>query len=181
MDKKELRAEIRRRKKEHSAEELGAMSAEVMNTLEDSDFFLKANTVLLYYSLPDEVSTHAFEEKWKTSKKILLPVVCGDILHLRVYEGNASLYTGAFNIEEPQGNEFTDFSDIDLAVIPGMAFDRDGHRLGRGKGFYDKLLPGIKCRKIGLCFSFQLADSVPIEPHDIVMDMVLTDDGFAKL
>ena len=72
-------------------------------------------------------------------------------------------------------------ADIDLAVIPGMAFDRDGHRLGRGKGFYDKLLPGIKCRKIGLCFSFQLADSVPIEPHDIVMDMVLTDDGFAKL
>lgn len=179
-DKKELRREIRLRKKEHTPEQLEAMSQAVMAQLEQIDDFRNARTVLMYHSLPDEVGTHGFVEKWKSEKKILLPVVVGDILKLRVYDGNASLSTGAFDIEEPEGEEFDAFGEIDFAVVPGMSFDRDGHRLGRGKGFYDKLLPAVKCRKIGICFDFQLMEHVPVEPHDVVMDMVLTDKGLMK-
>lgn len=178
--KKDLRREIRLRKQGHSSEELGAMSEMVMAELERLDDFRKARTVLLYHSLPDEVGTHGFVERWKSEKRILLPVVVGDILKLRVYDGSSSLCAGAFNIEEPVGEEFDAFDEIDLAVVPGMSFDREGHRLGRGKGFYDKLLPAVKCRKIGVCFDFQLMEHVPVEPHDVVMDMVLTDKGLMK-
>lgn len=81
---------------------------------------------------------------------------------------------GAFGIMEPSGELFTDYSRITLAVVPGMAFDSHGHRLGRGKGYYDRFLPLLpQAYKIGVCFPFQLVDDVPIEPTDVVMDEVV--------
>lgn len=74
-------------------------------------------------------------------KQILLPVVTGDDLELRVYTGPGDLATGAYGIEEPTGALFTDYDAIDFIVVPGVAFDRNGNRLGRGKGYYDRLLP----------------------------------------
>ena len=130
--------------------------------------------MLLYHSLPDEVDTHAFIRRWSTRKHILLPVVKGDDLELRSYAGDDRLAEGAFHIDEPTGTAFTDYAAIDLAVIPGVAFDRRGNRLGRGKGYYDRLLPRIPAAyKLGLCFPFQLLDQIPAETHDIPMDEVL--------
>ena len=131
--------------------------------------------MLLYHSLPDEVDTHAFIRRWSARKRILLPVVKGDDLELRLYTGDDCLTEGAFHIDEPTGTAFTDYAAIDLAVIPGVAFDRRGNRLGRGKGYYDRLLPRIPTAyKLGLCFPFQLLDQIPAEAHDIPMDEVLT-------
>ncbi len=75
---------------------------------------------------------------------------------------------------EPAGCLFTDYSAVDLAVVPGMAFDKSGNRLGRGKGYYDRLLPLIGYKyKIGICFPFQFLDSIPVEPTDIPVDEVI--------
>lgn len=143
--------------------------------LEAHPAFRQAQTVLLYHSLKDEVQTHAFIEKWSKRKKIILPVVAGDVLELRVYTGPDDLRRGSYGIKEPVGQVFTDYAAIDLAVIPGVAFDREGHRLGRGKGYYDKLLPLLpSALKVGLCFPFQLLEEVPAEPFDICMDLVIT-------
>lgn len=143
--------------------------------LEAHPAFRQAQTVLLYHSLKDEVQTHAFIEKWSKRKRIILPVVAGDVLELRVYTGPDDLRRGSYGIEEPVGQAFTDYAAIDLAVIPGVAFDREGHRLGRGKGYYDKLLPLLpSALKVGLCFPFQLLEEVPAEPFDICMDLVIT-------
>ena len=101
-------------------------------------------------------------------------MVVGDDLELRLYAGDDRLAPGAFHIEEPRGEPFTDYAGIDLAVIPGVAFDRAGNRLGRGKGYYDRLLPRLAdTYKIGLCYPFQLADSLPAEAHDVRMDEVV--------
>lgn len=130
---------------------------------------------MLYHSLKDEVDTHAFIRKWSREKRILLPVVTGDDLELRLYTGPEDLTVGAYGIEEPTGALFTDYSAIDLIVVPGVAFDRDGNRLGRGKGYYDRLLPRIpSAYKIGICFPFQVVDEVPAEPFDIRMDEIIT-------
>lgn len=125
--------------------------------------------------MKDEVQTHSFIEKWRKQKKVILPVVVGDILELRVYTGATDLRIGPFGIAEPTGELFTDYASIDIAIIPGVAFDIAGHRLGHGKGYYDKLLPQLtKALKAGLCFPFQVVDKVPTEPFDIPMDIIIT-------
>ena len=92
---------------------------------------------------------------------------------LRRYEGPDSLREGAYGILEPVGELFNDYSSIDLVIVPGMAFDHAGHRLGRGKGYYDRLLPQLtKAYKIGLCFDFQMTDNVPHDEKDVVMEEV---------
>lgn len=133
-----------------------------------------AHCVLLYHSLPDEVDTHEFIRRWNSRKCILLPVVIGDDLELRQYTDDSHLTEGAFHIDEPIGTPFTDYAAIDLAIIPGVAFDRNGNRLGRGKGYYDRLLPRIPAAyKVGLCFRFQLLDEIPAEAHDVRMDEII--------
>ena len=85
------------------------------------------------------------------------------------------LQAGAFGILEPTGKLFTDYEKIDVVVVPGMAFDKEGHRLGRGKGYYDRFLAKIRnTYKIGLCFPWQLVDNVPTDEHDILMDEIMT-------
>ena len=150
-------------------------SAEILAALEAHPVFRAASIILLYHSLPDEVHTHDFIRKWSTKKKILLPVVIGNDLELRVYTSPADLAIGAYGIEEPTGALFTDYATIDLVIVPGVAFDRDGNRLGRGKGYYDRLLPRIpSAYKVGICFPFQIVEEVPAEPFDIRMDEIIT-------
>lgn len=151
-----------------------SQSAEILAALEAHPAFGAANTVLLYYSLPDEVDTHEFVQKWSREKRILLPVVVGDDLELRIYTGPEDLSTGSYGIEEPTGELFTNYAAIDFIAVPGVAFDGNGNRLGRGKGYYDRLLPHIPAAyKAGICFPFQLVEEVPAEPFDIRMDEII--------
>lgn len=152
-------------------------SSALLEKLEQHPRFIAAKTVLCYHSLGDEVQTHAFVEKWHTSKKILLPVVVGDILELRHYTGKDCLKVGAYGIEEPTGENFTSFDEIELGIIPGVAFDKQGNRLGRGKGYYDKLLPLLHTYNIGICYRFQALEEIPCEPFDRKMDEVWTEEG----
>ena len=157
--KKKLRKQIAQEKSRHTATELTANSIALLNKLEQHPLFIAAKTVLLYYSLGDEVQTHDFIEKWYRQKDILLPVVKGDILELRRYTGPQNLQTGeAYHIEEPTGEAFTDYTQIDFAIIPGVSFDKNGNRLGRGKGYYDRLLPQLHSYNVGICFDFQVSD-----------------------
>ena len=150
-------------------------SAKILAALEAHPAFRAATTVLLYHSLKDEVDTHAFIRKWSNEKRILLPVVVGDELELRLYTGPEDMATGTYGIEEPVGETFTDYADIDFIAVPGVAFDRKGNRLGRGKGYYDRLLPRIPAAyKAGICFPFQIVEEVPAEAFDIRMDEIIT-------
>jgi 5-formyltetrahydrofolate cyclo-ligase len=172
--KKELRTIIRALKSQY---DLASLSAEICNKVLALASWQEAGTMLLYYPLPDEVDvrpliTVAFE----SGKRVLLPVVKGEDLELRLYEGEDSLRKGAFGIMEPTGETFAEenYDEIQLALVPGMAFDKAGHRLGRGKGYYDRLLPKLKKAKLtGVCFHFQLVDEVPAEPHDISVAEIL--------
>lgn len=146
-----------------------------MSKVEDLDRFREAKVVLLYWSMEDEVQTHDFVEKWYKSKTILLPCVDGDDLRLRQYTGADCMREGEqFGIGEPTGEEYTDLESVDAIIVPGVAFDKEGHRMGRGRGFYDRLLKSTpNAYKIGVCFDFQMVESVPVEPHDVMMDRVV--------
>ena len=150
-------------------------SAKILAALEAHPAFRAAKTVLLYHSLNDEVDTHDFIRKWSNKKQILLPVVVGNELELRLYTASEDMQISSYGIKEPVGEVFTDYDFIDFIVVPGVAFDQKGNRLGRGKGYYDRLLPQIpSAYKAGICFPFQLVEEVPTEPHDIRMDIIIT-------
>ena len=173
MDKKELRSHIKTLKKQYSKESLLEQSKLILNNLENHKSFIDAKTVMLYSSLPDEVFTHDFLEKWRNEKKIILPTVVGDDIIPVELSKDTKFTIGNFNILEPQNNEYT--GDYDLIVVPGVAFDRKGNRIGRGKGYYDRFLcKHLNVNRIGICFDFQLVDEVPTEDNDIKMDEVIS-------
>ena len=169
---------MRARKNAFTKQEREQQSQEIMRLLEDHPVFQKAHVVLLYASLPDEVQTMEFIAKWQGRKQILLPVVVGDALEVREYAAGVSLAQGSFGIPEPRlGRVITDYSVIDLAIIPGVAFTMDGKRLGRGKGYYDRLMnqPSFSgVYKLGICYPFQLLPQLPTSSHDVSLDEILT-------
>lgn len=175
MQKKELRKLIRQRKAEHTAEEKAEMSARICRQVLTDPHWAKANNVFLYHALTDEVdTTMLIDAAMHEGKTVLLPVIDGDDLRLKIHTG--ATQTGSYSIQEPIGEEFTCYKEIALAIVPGMAFDKKGNRLGRGRGFYDRTLPKLaEAYKIGLCFPFQFLESIPSEAYDIKMDAVLYD------
>lgn len=175
--KQKLRAEMRRRKQLYTADEKRAMSDAICQRITDMKAWQEAQCVLLYHPLPDEVDVRRLLDVGRQSgKEIILPQVVGEELCLRLYTGTDSLSVGAFGIMEPTGALFTEYERIDLALIPGMAFDGEGHRLGRGKGYYDRLLPLLpRAHRIGICFPFQFVDTVPSLTHDVRMHEVCCD------
>lgn len=176
LSKVALRRFINGQKHRFTPEELLAASAGPVARLEAYPEFQSAQTVLLYHSLPDEVDTHALLTRWQGRKRLLLPVVDGDGLRLVEYTGPARLAAGVFGIAEPQGPTFTDYASVDVAVVPGLAFDSQGRRLGRGRGYYDRLLPPLRaggCLLLGLCFDFQRVSEVPVDAHDVPVDAVV--------
>lgn len=170
--KAELRKLVKTRIKNMTEEEKKKESEDVMMKLENTQQFKSAKTILLFHSLPDEVCTHELIEKYASKKKILLPVIDGEKWHIREYKGD--LKTGEYNIQEPTGVNYYDYGSIDLVVVPGVCFDKDKGRVGRGKGYYDRILKEIKAFKIGICFDCQLLSKVPAEEWDVKMDQVMT-------
>ena len=108
-------------------------------------------------------------------KTLILPVLInGDIKASKfTFEDNFKM--GEFNIPEPTPFREYDAQWIDLLLVPGVAFDKRGYRLGYGKGFFDRFLKKVKCQKIGLCFEIQIVDEIPAESQDISMDVLITE------
>lgn len=163
-------------KRQFTRQQLDDMSRAAIGKLLAEPHVKAAKTILMYYSLNDEVDTHdAVNTLLDMGKTILLPVVASPTtMETRLYTGALDLRPGSFNIMEPVGKPFADYDRIDVAVVPGMGFDLQRNRLGRGKGYYDrflKLLP--QAFKIGICFPFQMFESIPADMHDIKMDVVL--------
>lgn len=175
MDKEHIRSKVKARKSLLSQAEKAFAAKCVFDRLEQSAAFLLAENVLLYHSLPDELSTREFLDKWGTRKHFFLPRVNGVNLEILPYD-RSRMALGAFHIEEPQGADTTDIKEIELIIVPGIAYDRRGNRIGRGKGYYDRLLATTTATTIGVGYDFQLIDEeIPAEPHDVAVDIVITD------
>lgn len=178
MGKSELRKIIRNRKRQYSSSQLEELSLSVISRLSTNLHLLQAHTVLMYYSLPDEVNTHQYiDQLVRQGKEVLLPKVVDDEhMVLRKYTGATDLKKGAFNIMEPIGTVFPEeqYAKIEVGIIPGMSFDALCNRLGRGKGYYDRFLEKVpNMYKIGICFDFQKEGIIPTQESDIKMDEVI--------
>lgn len=173
MKKEEIRSRIKAQKTLLSDNERKHAAAAVFALLEKTAAFMMADKILMYHSLPDELSTIEFIEKWQDRKHFFLPRVNGVNLDVLPYDKSRLQY-GAFHIEEPSGNDIEDIGNIELIVVPAIAYDRKGNRVGRGKGYYDRLLSKTKATKIGIGYDFQLVDEIDVDQHDIKMDFIIT-------
>ncbi len=172
--KKHTRLQIQELKQKYSQQELKLKSHNILLQLEQHEAFKNAKTVMAYWSMPGEVYTHDAVIKWSKNKNMLLPCVKGDELEIRSFTGEEEIeIRGKYRIGEPTGPIFEDFEKIDLIVVPGVAFDQQNNRLGRGKAYYDKFLPKTRAYKIAVCFDFQMIETVPTGSTDIQMDHVI--------
>jgi len=177
--KTELRKEIADLKKQISTEQKQQEARAVFSKVETLSEFKSAENILLYWSTSDELSTHEIIEKWSNRKQIILPTIVGDKLILKPYMPGQNMKKGALGIWEPDTvDTFTE--NIDLMIIPGIAFDSDKNRLGRGKAFYDRFLANKSLVKIGVGFDLQLLPRIPSEKSDIKMDKVITASHFIE-
>lgn len=174
MKKDDIRRTVRARKSLLTENEKAEAAQSVFDRLEQMATFMMADRILMYHSLPDELSTRDFLGKWSGRKHFFLPRVNGVNLDILPYE-QTRLHLGAFEIEEPDGNDLTDIADIELIIVPAVAYDRHGNRVGRGKGYYDRMLAGSRATKVGVGYDFQLIDdAIDTDSHDVPVDIVIT-------
>ena len=173
LDKLSLRRMVSQLKAQLPPDEKARQSDCVFAQVEQLQQFANARTIVAYWSLDDEVQTQRFVEKWHRQKHIFLPVVVGDNLIFKQFIGIADMHKGAFGILEPTGAALTDTTAIDLVIVPGVAFDLQNNRMGRGRGFYDRSLQQSGAFKIGVAFNCQIFKQIPTIETDIPMDLVV--------
>jgi 5-formyltetrahydrofolate cyclo-ligase len=174
--KSELRAQIRKRLDKISLAVRTVESMELCARLEPQ--LRSAQTILFYAPLPDELDVWPLMEKWLKSKICALPAfdaATQAYVARRVTNLETDIAEGKFGVSEPSPEcEKISLDKFNLMLVPGMAFDLGGNRLGRGKGFYDRILAeagGVKC---GVGYDFQLVEKIPVEPHDAKVDFIFT-------
>lgn len=177
-----LREKIINMRKLLTLEEKVKKDIKIKKRLYESLLYKNSSLIFIYVSLNNEINTHdIIKESLKNGKRICVPKVISikegmEVLEIKDFSELAEC--GSYKILEPKNFENkVEPKEIDLAILPGLAFDNEGGRLGYGGGFYDRFLPKLKNEipKIALAYDFQVVDSVPKDFHDILVDEVITD------
>ena len=165
-DKRNIRKGVRSKIAELSAEEKLHLSTQIFNKITDLEDIKNASVIAIFASLSDEPQTAAFIEQISLHKRVVIPRIEGD--EMDFYDISEGVALGAYNIMEPIATTPIEPSEIDVMIVPGVAFTHEGARLGRGKGFYDKYLSrkGFRAHTIGVCYPCQVLDEIATEPHD---------------
>ena len=170
--KQSLRELLIQKRRMLSAEERTAQSALILSQLEKMTVFQEAKTVLLYYPKNNEVDVLPLFKRYKRDKVLLLPVTHRRGMTANPYEGNDKMHRGKVGIPEPTTPPYE--GKIDLIIVPAVAFDKQGNRLGRGGGYYDRFLKKQShATFIGVGYDFQLVDEVPVRQHDQKMHRII--------
>jgi 5-formyltetrahydrofolate cyclo-ligase len=179
MPKRSLRQLLLAERKALSAAESRSASHLVQRKFTASEEFTGARVLALYAAVHNEVdTTEVMREALASGKVLLYPAVCGGGLVFRRISDPAELRQGAFGIMEPDTTcEALAPQEIDIIVVPGVAFDVSGKRIGYGKGYYDRVLHSLEGegKLMGFCYDFQLLDEIVGEPHDVKMDLIITE------
>jgi len=178
MDKKALRREIGAKKRALSAAEIESRSAILADKLYKTTQYRDCQSLYAYLSFNQEVHTNPIIERaWTDGKRVAVPKVAGDemvFIWIDSFEGLAP--QGAFHIMEPIEDGPVADDERALILMPGLAFDPQGHRVGYGGGYYDRFLENEPDHPlVALCYDFQLYDRLEVEAHDVPVDLVITD------
>jgi len=186
MDKPAIRAHLRQKLGAMSEAERQAKSLAACSAIAGSPEFAAARVVMLYLSAPQEVDTASLALKcWQTGKTCVVPKVSWNhrrMLPVEITSLQTGLTTNEKGLREPIAGKPIPLGFIDLVIVPGLGFTPNGHRIGRGMGFYDRFLAqpefiGLSC---GLAFEEQVVPSLPILDHDVPLSMLVTDRAIRR-
>ncbi len=186
--KKEIRKNMLEDKKNLSKETVERKSLAIFNTLKKTDYYKNANNIMIYVTLGNEVITEPIiHDLMSKGKKVFVPLTVPKtkaLIASELKDFEKDLEIGHFGVREPtkEATRPVEPSILDLIIVPGVAFDRKGYRVGYGAGYYDRFLLRIseKARTIALAFHMQLIDKVPVDDHDIAVEHIITEKEFIK-
>lgn len=176
-----IRQKIREQRDELDTAWTEAMSAEICTRIQSLDAFEKAEMIGIYLALPGEVQLDALIDHCrKLNKKICVPVYdrYEKVCVMAEWHANTELVAGQWDVLEPSEHRLVADNEIDLMLVPGVAFDTNGERLGRGGGYYDRMLEKSRAYHVGVAFQFQVVDALTTEEHDMPMNLVVTEQHF---
>ena len=179
--KNKLRKEIKAKLDAMSHEDIRAASCLAAEKVSQLAEFRDAKVIMLYLSIPGEVDTLPLAKlAWAGGKKVLAPTACHNCRKMRpieCFEDDEHMFHHTHGLRGPAGNEEISIDQIDLVIVPGLAFDRKCNRLGRGGGFYDRFLanPSLRAKTVGIAFDHQIISEVPVHSNDKPVDRVVTD------
>ena len=178
LDKKALRKEIGLKKRAMTAAQIGDYSRELAGRLYETEFYREAKSLYCYLPYNQEVRTWPILARAKADgKRVAVPKVYGDEMRFLWLDDFTQVAEGAYTIPEPVFDEPVADDENALIIMPGLAFDPAGHRVGYGGGFYDKYLEAHPHHKlVALCYPFQLFDHLDVEDHDVPVDLVIRAD-----
>jgi 5-formyltetrahydrofolate cyclo-ligase len=179
--KTSLRTAMRERLLQLTDRDVRTRSEKICQRLATMPEFVNAGSLLAYVSTGYEVMTHALiRGLLANGRQVSVPyyhVVKRHYMAFQIVDFDADLSPGKFGILEPKPDaaHVTPIEKSDLVLVPGLAFDGDGHRLGRGMGFFDHILGGVRGVRIGLAYDCQVVTEVPVDAHDMHMDFIVTE------
>ena len=175
MDKKELRAQIRAKKRAMTNAQIDACSQALGELFRAHPLYKDAKSIYGYLPYNQEVRTvPMLERALKDGKKVAVPKVYGDEMKFLYLDDLTAVAKGYAGIPEPIADEPVAHDETALVLMPGLAFDPQGHRIGYGGGFYDKFLAAEPNHPtLALCYEFQMLPKLDVEDHDIPVDTVL--------
>lgn len=175
--KNQLKESILEKRNSLPKEEILEKSNKIKNNLFNLEPYKNSKIVMFFASFNSEVYTHEMIKESLKNKTVVLPKVAQHEIEPSVIIDFDNLIPGKFGIPEPIETMKIAYKNIDLILIPGIVFDKEGHRIGYGFGYYDKFLrKAPKAVKIGLAFDFQVVDKIPKETHDVPVDMIVTEE-----
>jgi len=174
--KNQLKESILEKRNSLSREEILEKSEKIKSNLFNLQYYKHSKTAMFFVSFNSEVHTHDMIKESLKNKTVILPKVAQHEIEPSVVIDFDNLIPGKFGVLEPIEAMKIAHKNIDLVLVPGIVFDKEGHRVGYGFGYYDKFLRKMpKAVKIGLAFDFQIVDKLPKETHDVPVDMVVTE------
>lgn len=183
MTKSEIREQNKALRRQISRIDAEKKSQAAVEIFLKSELYTASQQIMLYMPLGNEVDlTVVKDAALADGKSVVLPVTernSGIITPICVDE-NTVFEKGDFSVMEPQNSDVADMARIDVVLVPGIAFDKSGARVGFGKGCYDMLLERYNGVKIGVCYDFQICEKIPADRHDVRMDYILTESGLKK-
>lgn len=173
-EKQKVRELLAQKRRIMPVDERTIQSTKILEQVESLPVFQSAKTILLYYPVQNEVDVLSLVKRYKHEKTILFPVSHRRGMTVHPYAGNAMMHRGKFGIPEPTTPAYE--GTIDLMIVPAVAFDKKGRRLGRGGGYYDRFIKKIKNHTftLGVAYDFQMIDEVPSARHDQRVQGVVT-------